>query len=228
MTKIISRAQAKAVGLKHYFTGKPCKHGHVAMRLVSAETCMICLAENTRRYAEANPDTIRDNYQRWYAENLDGQRARSRNYQRQMDPHQKLASAREWRANNAEAAQSAKRRYKQANPHKNSAYEALRRASKLMQTPPWVTDNKEAKNAINAVYFEAMQLAEQTGVPHEVDHIVPLQGPRRQSLEGNKIPWRDFVGPWFRAVYGLHVPCNLRAITSANNRSKNNRIAGTA
>ena len=28
--KIISHAEAKAQGLKRYFTGKPCKHGHVA------------------------------------------------------------------------------------------------------------------------------------------------------------------------------------------------------
>ena len=30
--EIISRKEAKAQGLVHYFTGKPCLHGHLAKR----------------------------------------------------------------------------------------------------------------------------------------------------------------------------------------------------
>ena len=40
--RIISRAEAKALGLKHYFTGAPCRHGHVAKRQVSSRVCMEC------------------------------------------------------------------------------------------------------------------------------------------------------------------------------------------
>ena len=40
--KTISCKEAKAQGLKHYFTGKPCKHGHVDLRLVSNESCEEC------------------------------------------------------------------------------------------------------------------------------------------------------------------------------------------
>ena len=32
---LITRADAKALGLKRYFTGKPCKHGHVAERTMN-------------------------------------------------------------------------------------------------------------------------------------------------------------------------------------------------
>ena len=45
---IISRKDAKAQGLKHYFTGKPCKRGHVELRLVSSEGCMACAADKAR------------------------------------------------------------------------------------------------------------------------------------------------------------------------------------
>jgi hypothetical protein len=34
MPEIISRAEAKARGLTRYFTGKPCKYGHIAERYV--------------------------------------------------------------------------------------------------------------------------------------------------------------------------------------------------
>ena len=40
--QIISRAEAKAKGLRFYFTGKPCKHGHVAERVVLNATCVEC------------------------------------------------------------------------------------------------------------------------------------------------------------------------------------------
>jgi hypothetical protein len=50
--KIISRKDAKAQGLKRYHTGKPCKHGHVAERLVSNATCIDCLRVSKREYAK--------------------------------------------------------------------------------------------------------------------------------------------------------------------------------
>ena len=40
--QIISRSEAKAKGLKRFFTGKPCKHGHVAERYVGSSGCVEC------------------------------------------------------------------------------------------------------------------------------------------------------------------------------------------
>ena len=48
--QIISRAEAKAKGLKRYFTGKPCKHGHVAERVVVNATCVECERASVRKY----------------------------------------------------------------------------------------------------------------------------------------------------------------------------------
>src|SRR5579872_2342906 len=39
---IVTRAQARADGLTHYFTGKPCKSGHVAERYLSNGSCVDC------------------------------------------------------------------------------------------------------------------------------------------------------------------------------------------
>lgn len=39
---MISRQDAKAQGLKRYFTGKPCKFGHVAERFVGCHSCQEC------------------------------------------------------------------------------------------------------------------------------------------------------------------------------------------
>jgi hypothetical protein len=60
MPEIISRAAAKARGLKFYFTGKPCKHGHVAERRVAAGgICVVCSSEKTRRWSAKHPEYYR-------------------------------------------------------------------------------------------------------------------------------------------------------------------------
>ena len=56
--KIISRTEALAAGLKHYFTGKPCRRGHVALRLVSICACVECKLESYRDYYAANPEKM--------------------------------------------------------------------------------------------------------------------------------------------------------------------------
>lgn len=42
---IVSRAQAKAMGLTVYRTGRPCRYGHTAWRYVSTSQCITCLRD---------------------------------------------------------------------------------------------------------------------------------------------------------------------------------------
>ena len=67
----LSLKDAKALGKKHYFTGKPCKYGHVEERLVSTRKCFGCarIADSKR-----------------YSDNTEKERARSRKYQRSKLP----------------------------------------------------------------------------------------------------------------------------------------------
>lgn len=84
---------------------------------------------------------------------------------------------------------------------KNNAYIAKRHAAKLQATPPWLT--KEQFKEIETFYIEAAKRTRETGIDHEVDHIIPLQG---------------------KEVRGLPVPWNLQILTKAENCSKGNRI----
>lgn len=43
----ISRKQAQAQGLKRYWTGKPCKHGHVETRYAATGICVGCTQQRT-------------------------------------------------------------------------------------------------------------------------------------------------------------------------------------
>lgn len=42
MQDFVSRSEARTRGLKHYFNGKRCKHGHVSPRFVSTSACCGC------------------------------------------------------------------------------------------------------------------------------------------------------------------------------------------
>lgn len=41
-----SKEEAEKLGINHYFTGKPCKHGHISARILSGD-CRECI--NTRK-----------------------------------------------------------------------------------------------------------------------------------------------------------------------------------
>lgn len=39
---LVTRQQALAEGLMYYFTGKPCKHGHISKRFTNGRQCAEC------------------------------------------------------------------------------------------------------------------------------------------------------------------------------------------
>jgi hypothetical protein len=76
-------------------------------------------------------------------------------------------------------------------------------ATKLKATPPWLTAIHHAQ--IQEMYDVAVALEMQTGVPHHVDHIHPLQG---------------------KELCGLHVPWNLQVLPWRDNIAKSNKLIG--
>jgi hypothetical protein len=67
--KIVSRQEAQAQALKHYWTGVPCTYGHTAHRRVNDRVCTECdkIAKTIRRASAANEQvksTRRESYQK--------------------------------------------------------------------------------------------------------------------------------------------------------------------
>lgn len=169
----ISRSEAKRKKLKHYYTGKPCTRGHIAPRRVSSCVCIKC-DENHR-------EDYKSYYQNWQRKNADKVAINNKKY-RDANRDSVRASARKWHKDN---------------PAKSNAATARYRAAKIQATPQWADHDK-----IQKFYEEADRMSKETGVPHEVDHIYPLQG---------------------ELVCGLHVHQNLQVITQKQNRSKGNK-----
>lgn len=65
MEQIITRSEAKQQQLSHYFTGKPCKHGHVDIRRTKDTKCAGCDRMYGAQFREARPDVMTN----WRKEN---------------------------------------------------------------------------------------------------------------------------------------------------------------
>lgn len=101
---VITRAVAIAAGRRFYFTGKPCKNGHVAMRRIHGE-CIECHRESSSRYSRGQRDVTGkwpkprddDYHRKWRAKNIDKAMASERKW-RTANPDAVLANNRTRRA----------------------------------------------------------------------------------------------------------------------------------
>jgi len=185
LTKLPSSwSAAKSLGSRHYFTGKPCKRGHVEPRQTSNGWCIECGREKGRHWSKSEKG-----------------KASAINYSRS----EKCAEARRVYQRSPKFREYA-RRYNKTEKMRVWAcdYVARRNAQKLNATPSWLADADLEK--ISTLYTEAARLTEATGIPHHVDHRIPLQGRDRKTKQPN--------------VCGLHVPENLQIITGPDNLTK--------
>lgn len=65
----VTRIEAAKLGLPRYFTGEPCKKGHISKRVTLTGHCMECDRERRRIYIKSNPHKIRAQNLR-YAEKI--------------------------------------------------------------------------------------------------------------------------------------------------------------
>lgn len=79
---IISKQEAKRLGLTRYFTGGPCSRGHVDERYVSRGVCVRCKREDAKRHYVKNADRIKEKSRKYYADNTEAALERSKEYAR--------------------------------------------------------------------------------------------------------------------------------------------------
>ena len=145
---IITRKEALSKGLKIYFTGKPCKRGHIAEKNIHGR-CLICRID----------DNLRLN-------NLEYKKELNKEW-RQKNPE----LIQQWKQNNPEYYKEYRKEYCKINSYKVNALESKRRISKLQQTPIW--GNKEE---IEKFYLESNIQTKLHNIQYDVDHIIPLRG----------------------------------------------------
>jgi hypothetical protein len=190
---------------ERYFTGKPCKKGHIAERVRSNRTCVVCLGLAVKKYQSKDGNKAKvkawtTEAQKRYIENHPERRAQSTNRYRTINREAIRSYGRAYYAQNADVMREYGSRYKRERPERRAEWQGKRRAALNNACPPWV-DRKD----ILRVYAEAKRLSCQTGVVYSVDHIVPLKN---------------------ESVCGLHVPWNLDVIPLRDNIKKGARFLG--
>lgn len=205
---VVPRHAAIAAGLAKYFTGKPCKHGHISERNAGSGTCIACKTEwvlknpekqamSLRKHRATHGERIKQRQKQIRDSNIEHYRAYSRDWKRENAAAMSEARKR-YRNKNRDFVRGINARYSRSNTGLINAKTAARRAQKLLATPLW-----SQRCEILQLYKESARLTTETGIAHHVDHIVPLNS---------------------AIVCGLHVIANLRIITGAENTSKGNRL----
>lgn len=168
-----SRAEAKAMGAKHYFTGEPCKHGHVAPRKTKG-ACTECLRVDWEKR-----NVARAEYFKQYNQTEIAREAKRKYYKKNRDAVIARAQARPL---------SEKRRWQKAWKDRNQLWvradTKARRRKHRLATPKWLT--RRQKGEIRQLYQIAMTMTQTTGEQYVVDHIIPL---RSEFVCGLHVPW---------------------------------------
>ena len=177
--------------------------------------CKECAREAARKWAVENPERKKQADKAYYRNNFEKISAANKAYAEKHAEHLKAknkewvernrqrvnANALRWVERNYEQSKASCRRYRQNNKAKVNAKTARRNKRSKHATPVWLTPAHHRE--ILGMYERAVSASRTTGIPHEVDHIVPLQG---------------------KTVCGLHVPWNLSVCPAHENRSKGNKF----
>jgi 5-methylcytosine-specific restriction endonuclease McrA len=168
-----TRAEAKATGAKYYFTGDPCKHGHIAPRKTKG-ACIECLKVEWAQAAETRAEYFKE-----YNKSEAGQKAKKEYYQRNRDAVIARAHTRP-----TQEKTEAKKKHKEANPDYYRSLVNMRRRRFRNATPKWLSP--EQRMEIRLKYRLAIEMSRATGIRHAVDHEVPIQG---EEVCGLHVPW---------------------------------------
>lgn len=164
-----TRKEAQELGVEYYFTGEPCRHGHVVERKTKG-ACVECIKIGWRKECEKRKGLPKSE-----AAKAGGRRY----YERNKEQVKARANARPT---------ADKNRYKKKHKLNNLEYyrmlTSLHRRRHKDATPKWLSYIQ--KQAIKALYMQATTLTNLTSERYVVDHIVPLHG---ETVCGLHVPW---------------------------------------
>lgn len=176
--EIISKTEAKALGLKYYFTGKSCRLGHIAKRVVGNSECR-CVAHRALR---------KKHQTKWRQKVRELERKKAREYHRlnreEVNAKRRVANMasdrvlakrqwhREWRKKNPERRRESDRRWRKNNPKNAVICRANRRARLSNKLSERVT--RQDTQVIYARQKGRCVECKKRLKEYHIDHVMPL------------------------------------------------------
>lgn len=236
MPPIITRAQAKALGLARYRTGKACKHGHFDERRVIDGGCIECGRNKAVAWVAANFEKERARksaYSKTHAE----ERRQQKNARRAADPERFNEEQRAWReahpGHNVEWYAKHRERIRALNAEKRAA----NREGERLKRKAWREANPETARECALRWYRAnpdryteyaanRRARVRQAVPSWFDReaVALIYAEAAALTEATGIMHHvDHVIPLKgKNVCGLHVQGNLRAVPAEVNLRKSN------
>ncbi len=185
---VVTRDAAKAAGQPRFFTGKPCKRGHLSQRTTANGGCFACnCADALALYHSEGPEERAHrlaNQKAWRDAHREQVRAEGRQYSRE---HREQGNA--WKAANRAKLKAAEREARKRNP---DAYKAIviryRETIKGIASVKATTHNRRARmRGVEGAYtaadvrligerqkWKCYWCSKPTKQKYHVDHIKPL------------------------------------------------------
>lgn len=136
--QVISRKAAIAAGLKHFFSGRPCRNGHLTPRPVSGSGCPICSDIRVRAWNAANVERRKRIRDKWRTENRERDLQTKRDYTARN--REKLAAkGKEYYRANKEQHQASMRAWKETHRDEMVWMSQRSRAKKFGCAGPVIT-----------------------------------------------------------------------------------------
>lgn len=174
---VVTRAEARAKGLRHYFTGRPCKYGHLEQKQTSTGNCMACKRNFENQWRVSNPSEAKNKSKLRYHRNrksiLEAQRLdRINNSQKYKNKYLKRRDKNYiYGLKNRERMRENTKRWRQNNPQGYLSHIHKRRSALARGTS--FTQSEIDSMLINQSYRCLNCRRDISNNPH-IDHVMPL------------------------------------------------------
>lgn len=169
--KIITRKEARAKGLKKYFTGKPCSHGHIDYRKVCSAVCMECVRIAGRKWYEKRRKYKLQKSKDVYNRNKPKILARIKKY-RENNKERSLKWIIDWRKNNPEKVYASQIKWRRKNPDRVYEWNRTQRARRKLSNGKHT--NEDVAVRLKWQRGRCAACKADLGNRFEVDHYIPL------------------------------------------------------
>lgn len=165
----MQRKEAMSLGLKQYYNGRSCPHGHSANRYVSTGLCIICAANNKKSWQKSNPGKIKEYSKEYYRKN-------KKNI---------LTRFKAWVKDNPDKMRELNKKWHINNPEGRRIHEGRRRSIKKGSgdnyTTKQLTDLRIAQDNLCVYCFVCVKSK------YHIDHIDPLSLGGSNGIENIQI-----------------------------------------